>query len=119
MSMNSHEILVPRADENRVAVLKCDTPLSLSINEIMNQIVIACTSWVVETTNGMNNWKCSHQDFNIGDLSVIVNDINSEEHTELMKFINTVGIYNLEIEIYGSGDYPANYNYDTVLVEGM
>ena len=108
MSMSSHEIILRRVSENRIALITCDSHLKTQ-ELIMKAISKAVTHWVKTTKEGMNEWILSSYDLNIADLSNLTADyLNSS----LVK----QGIYNLEIDLYGEDDYPEDFTYDTVLV---
>ena len=115
MSTQSHIIILPRREENLIAIVRCDC--RGSINEVMNKIVTAVTNWVKDTVEGAEAWTFSSEDFNIADLSSEL--CHPESRKVIAPFLTEQGVYNLEIDIFGDSDAPANYNYDTVLVEGL
>ncbi len=118
MSAKSHIIILPRREENLIAIVRCDCRVD-SNNEVMNKIVKAVTKWVENTTEGSQHWKLSSCDFNIADLSSVMLYSRDEAFRSLSPFLIEEGIYNLKIDIFGDADSPSNYTYDTVLVEGL
>jgi hypothetical protein len=116
MSLNSHTIILPRAGENRIAVVNCSC--KGSNNEAMNAIVKGVTAWIEKTDEGKVAWSRTSEDYNIADLEIDL-ECNTEGSTELSSFLAEAGVYNIEIQIFGDSDYPSNYTYDTVLAEGL
>jgi len=115
MSLNSQTIILPRMGENLIAVVKCDS--RGEEKDAMKSIMKAITEWVKTTYYGKIAWEHSAKDFNIADLSSVVYHTRSEECKSLISFLNDAGIYNLEIDIIGTGDYARDYTYDTVLAD--
>ena len=115
MSARSHEIILRREGEGRMAVVKCDCYL-ITPNAVMKSIIRAVSNWVKLDRLGKNAWLCSSKDFNIADLYVIINDHNSDECHSLTPFLTNQGILSLEIELYGEDDM-SDYNYDSILVK--
>lgn len=108
MSMKSHEIVLRRVSENRIAIVNCESYLQTQ-ELVMKAISKAVTHWVKTTDEGKEEWENSSHDLNIADLSNLISDyLNSS--------LAKQGIYNLEIELYGDDDYPESFNYDTILV---
>lgn len=112
MSMKSHEIVLRRVSENRIAIVNCESYLQTQ-ELVMKAISKAVTHWVKTTDEGKEKWENSSHDLNIADLSSMTPDYF---WSSLAKPLAKQGIYNLEIKLYGDDDYPESYNYDTVLV---
>ena len=108
MSMKSHEIVLRRVSENRIAIVRCESYLAPQ-ELVMKAIAAAVTHWVKTTDEGKHEWEMSSHDFNIADLSNLSADyLNSS--------LAKQGIWDLKIELYGEDDYPESFNYDTILV---
>lgn len=115
MSAKSHIIILPRREENLIAIVRCDCRVETH-NEVMDKIVKAVTKWVNNTPEGEHAWYMSSEDFNIADLSSEL--FSHEDRKCIIPYFTEEGIYNLEIDIFGDADSPSNYNYDTVLGQG-
>ncbi|MCK5613853.1 hypothetical protein KAR91_68955 [Candidatus Pacearchaeota archaeon] len=116
MSVKSHTVILPRREENLIAVVKCDCRAD-SNDEVMDKIVRAITEWVKKQPSGKEAWMLSANDFNIADLSVELD--YPQNRADIAPFLTEEGIYNLEVDVFEDSDSPVNYNYDTVLVKGL
>jgi hypothetical protein len=70
-------------------------------------IVEAITEWVETTEAGRKEWKASSNDFNVGDLANVPEDL-------LKPFLNSRGIESIEVETAATNQI--NY-YDQILCE--
>jgi len=113
--MKKHIAVVQRVEENLVAVVsyKTKSDIDLDPNSVMDLLVVAVTEWVSNTAEGQLAWKHSSEDLNIGDLSNYLRNISLQDS------LHANDIWELDINIVGTGDSPSRYIYDTVLVEGL
>ena len=109
--MEKYIAVIPRADENRVAVVTYKSSKELNQNSMMDLLVKAITEWVSNTADGEHAWKDSQKDFNVGDLSCFLG------YWSLDEMLHANDIWELKVDICGNGDYPTNYNFDTVLAQ--
>jgi len=113
MSLKPHIIILPRREENLMAVLKCHT--RGVVIDVMKDLIKGITEWIKVTKKGKEEWDLSSKNFNIGDLSTL----SLEAFESLIPFLQSVGIYCLDIDIYGTEDYTPDYVYDSVLVNEL
>ena len=91
-----------------VIVSADQTQTVASPSNLQDRVVAGITRWVDTTAEGQKAWELSSQDFNIGDLSEWLDDV------DLLKCLADEGVKNLTIE---SVDADTDWNYDTVLVD--
>ncbi len=110
MSLNSQVVILPRESSNLIAVIKFDSRGEEA--EGMKMLIKGITAWMRNTTEGADAWYYSSEDFNVGDLTSYL-----DHDSNIWKYLNEAGVYNLEIETYGTDSYSLDYNYDTVLAD--
>jgi len=113
MSLNSQTVVLPRREENLVAIVKFNS--RGEEKDGMKNIVQGITNWVKHTEEGKAAWRYTVGDLNIGDLDSYLDP----RHNVLYQYLNKQGIYNLDIHIIGTGDYARDYHYDTILVDEL
>lgn len=102
--------LVPRHDGlqvETVAVVRASTALSDS--EFLPALKAALTEWF-ETEYGRGAWERSSQDFNVGDLSLVLEEDQRELHECLLRH----GIQELSVDAYDSSS-AVDWSFDEVL----
>jgi hypothetical protein len=72
---------------------------------VYDLIVDAITEWVDTTEEGFKEWTDSSNDFNVGDLTNLPDDV-------LLPYLNSRGIDSIEIETASNG---AMHYYDQIL----
>jgi len=115
MPQNTITCLVPRERENRLAIVSCDKTREIQdSNDLLRQLCAAISDWVKNTQEGLEAWKQSCCDFNIGDLDLYYGYASSS----VKSYIESSGIFNFHIKIFGNDDMlNGNWSYDTILVE--
>jgi hypothetical protein len=112
MSLNSHTIILPRREENLIAVVKFDS--RGDDKEGMEMLIKGITEWVKNTEDGQKAWVYSASDFNVGDLGSYL-----YKGSTIFPFLQDAGVFFLDLDIIGTGDYASDYVYDTVLVDEL
>ncbi len=99
-------------DETTGAIVSCErTKIIDSVQQMLKSIISAVTGWMKVTKSGIEKWKQSSKDFNIGDLSSCYSD------ADLRKFLKRNGILDFEIWIFTCSDMDHGFAFDTVLVD--
>lgn len=112
--MDTHNLLLARPNEGIFAILTVNLSNDILNNVVdrdtfvMTRLMNALTAWRDYTEEGMEAWKESAEDFNVGDLSVYVGNASLE------KYLNDHYINSVEIESYNADGAVGNY--DKVLI---
>ncbi len=120
--MNVFTIVVPRASyqEHTLAVVTVAT--DLLPGKVYGAIKRACSAWAKETECGLEAWKRSSRDFNVGDLSDELDpeywEFYDREYPvyDIETYLQKEGILALKIECFVNDDCHS-WNYDDYLIE--
>lgn len=108
-----HQIIVPRIESGQVTTVAFveveENNLEIKTKgDILKAVKNAVTEWINETSIGEERWHESANDFNVGDLGLVYEEIAAQF------YFYKYGINYIKVSVF-DGDY-ANWNFDTVLV---
>lgn len=104
-------VLRSSSDESTLAIVTVRrTDTVRHPDQLLDLFRNAVTAWVRETKEGAEAYENSSEDFNIGDLAVIM------PNPQLQFYFNGQGLYDINIETIVNTDYQDNWTYDTRLV---
>jgi hypothetical protein len=99
-------------DEETYAIITACIDSGLDTDRsFLEALKSALSEWAKETKEGMDAWKGSSRDFNVGDL------IDYCDAKSLRPFLTSRGIYNLKVET-NCEDAPSRvWAYDSILMD--
>ena len=90
-------LVVSRPGDTTIAVILADVTEKIKTSrELQEAIIKAVTYWIIQTPEGKAEYERSSCDFNVGDLA------NAGDE-KLTNFLNSLGVYNLDIDACEAG----------------
>lgn len=104
-----------RAGEATFALVTCkETDDTDHPSSFLDNLKKAVTEWIKTDVTGETEWENSNEDFNIGDMSLLIGvNFTSKAGLDLTKHLENNGIHNIQILVF-AGD-SQDLDYDTVL----
>lgn len=105
-----YRTVVIRGDNSAIAIVEAKVLCPLLFDfSFLRAVSRAVTQWVKETEEGKVAYCDSSEDFNVGDLSLYLDD------PDLINFLRKEGIYNLKIHTEDVREGNQYWTYDTLL----